>query len=126
MEWYSMLILVLVLVQAALIFYLWRKVDLIESERRVEAHWNENLQRQISALQQNLKDVALLAKDSSPVLRPTLPPVLPAVITGASPYSQAMEMFKLGISIGDVAERCGISRSEAELILSLYRNSPTS
>lgn len=126
MEWHSMLILVLVLVQAALIFWLWRKVDLIESERRVEAHWNENLQKQISVLQQNLKDVALRAQDSVPVahVKPSVAP--PLAMAGASPYSQAMEMFKLGISVGDVAERCGISRSEAELILSLYRNSPTS
>ena len=126
MEWHSVLILVLVLVQAALIFWLWRKVDLIESERRVEAHSNENLQRQISALQQNLKDVALLTQDAASAAhhKPFQAPA--AVMAGASPYSQAMEMFKLGISVGDVAERCGISRSEAELILSLYRNSPTS
>jgi transcriptional regulator with XRE-family HTH domain len=48
-----------------------------------------------------------------------------ASVEGASPYNQAIELFKRGFSAAEVAERCGISRSEAELILSLYRNSPT-
>jgi hypothetical protein len=78
----------------------------------------EQLQHQVS-LQQ--RDLLHLAKrfEQQPVPAPGEPPA-------ASPYNQAIELIRQGASAVDVAERCGISRSEAELILSLYRNNSTS
>ncbi|MGL6044824.1 MAG: DUF2802 domain-containing protein [Vogesella sp.] len=126
-DWLLFLIVVL---QSGIVFWLWRRIDMIESERRVEASTFDHLQRQISAMQRSLQE----ASQAKPVEAP-LAPVMPArtvlrqqplaTAEGASPYNQAIELFKRGFSTADVAERCGISRSEAELILSLYRNSPT-
>jgi hypothetical protein len=38
-----------------------------------------------------------------------------------SPYNLAIQMARQGASAGDVANGCGISRGEAELIVALYR-----
>lgn len=124
-DWLLFLIVVL---QSGIIFWLWRRIDMIESERRVEASTFDHLQRQISVLQRNLQDISL--QPASPPQsvappRPAVPQQPVATLEGASPYNQAIELFKRGFSTAEVAERCGISRSEAELILSLYRNSPT-
>lgn len=125
-DWLLFLIVVL---QSGIIFWLWRRIDMIESERRVEASTFDHLQRQITSLQRNLQDLA----QQPPAVPPpavAAPRAMPrqqplATSEGASPYNQAIELFKRGFSAAEVAERCGISRSEAELILSLYRNSPT-
>jgi len=124
-DWLLFLIVVL---QSGILFWLWRRIDMIESERRVEATTFDHLQRQISVLQRSLQDMAQQAPPSSPapvVARPQPRQQPLAATEGASPYNQAIELFKRGFSTAEVAERCGISRSEAELILSLYRNSPT-
>lgn len=124
-DWLLFLIVVL---QSGIIFWLWRRIDMIESERRVEASTFDHLQRQISVLQRSLQDIAQPPQLASPppsVMRPPPRQQPLAVSEGASPYNQAIELFKRGFSTAEVAERCGISRSEAELILSLYRNSPT-
>ncbi|MEC5208889.1 hypothetical protein QF022_003845 [Vogesella perlucida] len=123
-DWLLFLIVVL---QSGILFWLWRRIDMIESERRVEASTFDHLQKQISLLQRSLQDVAQQPASSSVAPAPRMPqrqqPM--ASVEGASPYNQAIELFKRGFSAAEVAERCGISRSEAELILSLYRNSPT-
>lgn len=41
-----------------------------------------------------------------------------------APHNQAIFLAKQGISTAELVERCGISQGEAELIISLYRNSP--
>ena len=38
-----------------------------------------------------------------------------------SPYNQAIQMARQGLSASEVSSRCGISRGEAELIVALYR-----
>jgi hypothetical protein len=38
-----------------------------------------------------------------------------------SPYNQAIQMARQGASAAEVANGCGISRGEAELIVALYR-----
>lgn len=38
----------------------------------------------------------------------------------ASPYNRAIQMAKQGRDIGSISERCGISRGEAELIVSMH------
>ena len=119
------LLVLIATLQAGALFWLWRRLDLLDAERRVEAAALDHLQKQLSHLQRNVQDVALLAQQPAPAAR-TTPSVPMHGRDGNSPYNQAIELFKRGFAAGDVAERCGISRSEAELILSLYRNSPTS
>lgn len=125
-DWLLFLIVVL---QSGIVFWLWRRIDMMESERRVEASTFDHLQRQISALQRTLQELPQPTRAQTEVpTTPVRPPARQqplATSEGASPYNQAIELFKRGFSTVDVAERCGISRSEAELILSLYRNSPT-
>ncbi|WP_174875686.1 DUF2802 domain-containing protein [Vogesella oryzae] len=109
-------------VVAYLLYRAYRRIAYLEfSQQHIE-----DLQRQISHLQRSLQDVALIAQQQlqTPRSQRSSQPV--ASSEGASPYNQAIELFKRGFSPADVAERCGISRSEAELILSLYRNSSTS
>ena len=38
----------------------------------------------------------------------------------SSPYNRAIQMAKQGRDIGSISERCGISRGEAELIVSMH------
>ena len=40
---------------------------------------------------------------------------------GGSPYNQAIELVRQGVLAAEVARRCGLTRAEAELIVSLYR-----
>lgn len=40
-----------------------------------------------------------------------------------SPYSHAIRLAKLGADSNSVADQCGISRGEADLIVALYRSS---
>jgi hypothetical protein len=42
-------------------------------------------------------------------------------LPASSPYNQAIQMARQGLSASDVASGCGISRGEAELIVALYR-----
>ncbi|MEQ6291602.1 DUF2802 domain-containing protein [Vogesella sp. GCM10023246] len=109
-------------VVAYLLYRAYRKIAYLEFSQQ---HMEE-LQRQISHLQRSLQDVALIAQQQLQTPRTQRSGQPLASSEGASPYNQAIELFKRGFSPADVAERCGISRSEAELILSLYRNSSTS
>ncbi|KZE32906.1 uncharacterized protein DUF2802 [Crenobacter luteus] len=91
--------------------------------RRIDSAHLDGLQQQIVALQ---KDLRYLAEQTSK--RPALPSarVLPAEVAASTPYAQAIELVRQGLAAAEVAERCGISRSEAELIISLYRNNSPS
>jgi hypothetical protein len=42
-------------------------------------------------------------------------------LPATSPYNQAIQMARQGLSASEVAGTCGISRGEAELIVTLYR-----
>jgi len=42
-------------------------------------------------------------------------------VSGSSPYPQAIQMAREGRDVGEVAETCGISRGEAELIVAVHR-----
>ena len=125
------LLFFIVVLQSVALFWLWRRLDMMASERRVEATTFDHMQRQISALQRNLQQLQQLQQTPPPAPVVAAPraasrPQQPQALTeGATPYNQAIELFKRGFNAADVAEHCGISRSEAELILSLYRNSPT-
>jgi hypothetical protein len=39
------------------------------------------------------------------------------------PYSQAAQLFKMGIECDEVARRCGLSRAEASLLEMMQKNS---
>jgi len=104
----------------ALGWYFNRRLHQLEHEGdRVTALYIEQLQHQISVQQRDLLHLAERI-EHLPVVSSSSDP------TGASPYNQAIELIRQGASAADVAQRCGISRSEAELILSLYRNNLTS
>ncbi len=100
------------------------------SLRALDEHRFDQMQAQISRLQKDLHAQAG-AQPSAPSQAPAparrrADAPAPAEPSGSgSPYNQAIELARHGLSAGEVAERCGISRSEAELIVSLYRNSPT-
>nr|WP_283773076.1 DUF2802 domain-containing protein [Craterilacuibacter sp. RT1T] len=88
------------------------------------------MQAQITRLQRDLHSLSTpqpIAESppqtTEPLRRRNDPPLSSEL---SSPYNQAIELARHGLSAGEVAERCGISRSEAELIVSLYRNSSTS
>lgn len=116
---------VVAIAQLLALVFLWRHVLRIDAERSVEAAQFDQLQQQLSAAQRNINDLGFLFqhKTAEPV---RVVEKSQDIAMATSPYSQAIELFKRGLSAHDVAERCGISRSEAELILSLYRNSPAS
>ncbi len=40
---------------------------------------------------------------------------------GLSPYQQALELVRQGVATPDIVRRCGISRSEIELLVVVYR-----
>ncbi|MCW3480604.1 DUF2802 domain-containing protein [Neisseriaceae bacterium JH1-16] len=89
----------------------------------------DSLQRQISHLQRDLHALseevqALSAKATQPVARTGKTVMSVPVSSSDSPYNHAIDLVRLGLSASEVASRCGISHSEAELIASLYRNSP--
>ncbi|SCK16352.1 DUF2802 domain-containing protein [Vogesella sp. LIG4] len=124
MEYIVWGLVILAGVAAYLLFRAYRRIAYLE----FSLHHLEELQRQVSHLQRGLQDVSMIAQQQLQTPR-TLrngQPVAAGGSDAASPYNQAIELFKRGFSPADVAERCGISRSEAELILSLYRNSSTS
>lgn len=95
-------------------FLYWRLSQLENRKDRLVSMYLDQQQQQISALQRDLARLASRVEQA------------PRVESGLSPYNQAIEMIKQGLSATEVAAQCGISRSEAELIVSLYRNSPTS
>lgn len=43
----------------------------------------------------------------------------------STPYRRAIELARSGVAAAEVAQACGISRSEAELIVALYRRTPS-
>lgn len=104
---------------AALAWHFHRRLRQLEREGdRVTAMYIEQLQHQISAQQRDLLHLAERVERQQVKGGPQT--------VGATPYNQAIELIRQGMGAADVAQRCGISRSEAELILSLYRNNSTS
>ncbi|AXE29223.1 hypothetical protein DK842_04410 [Chromobacterium phragmitis] len=110
---YLMVVLWLALAAAAV--YLFSRLQRLESKRdSVTSLYLDQLQQQISSLQRDVTRLQARLEHRS------------QGDSGLSPYNQAIEMIRQGLTASEVASRCGISRSEAELIVSLYRNSPTS
>lgn len=91
-----------------------RRLKKLERDKdRMTVLYIEQLQRQISAQQ---RDLYHLADKIEQHMKNKL-----GTAEEPSPYNQAIELIKEGVDAAEVATRCGISRSEAELIFSLYR-----
>jgi len=71
----------------------------------------------VSSLSQEVGDLRRQVAHLQAELEKLKSPTPPAV----SPYNQAIQMARQGLSASEVASGCGISRGEAELIVALYR-----
>lgn len=129
-SWLDLAMLLLawtVLVAGVFFWWLWRH----RSTHALDENRFDQMQAQIIRLQKDLHSLSARAPQvlveppriAEPLKRRS---DLPPSSELSSPYNQAIELARHGLSAGEVAERCGISRSEAELIVSLYRNSSTS
>lgn len=101
--------------------FLWRE----RTATRITAAHLDELQRQLARVQRDLHEMAgqvhelagRFDRNSQRLSKDT---------EQATPYQQAIELVRQGLAASEVAVRCGISRSEAELIVSLYRNNSPS
>lgn len=110
------IVVVLLLGLCTVCGYLYWRLQLLENRRdSLTAMYLDQQQQQISTLQHDLSRLMARLEQQSRSEPASL-----------SPYNQAIEMIKQGIPASEVASQCGISRSEAELIISLYRNNSTS
>lgn len=118
------LMLVMVVALAALTglgVYLWRE----RTATRITAAHLDELQRQLTRVQRDVHELAGQVHElSGKFERNTLR--LTKDNEQSTPYQQAIELVRQGLAASEVAARCGISRSEAELIVSLYRNNSPS
>jgi hypothetical protein len=71
----------------------------------------------VTSLSQELGELRRQVAQLQAELEKLKSPAPPAV----SPYNQAIQMARQGLSASEVASGCGISRGEAELIVALYR-----
>ena len=111
------IVVVLLLGLCAVSCYLYWRLQSLENRRdSLTAMYLDQQQQQISTLQRDLSRLMARLEQQSRSGEPA----------SLSPYNQAIEMIKQGIPASEVASQCGISRSEAELIISLYRNNSTS
>lgn len=65
-------------------------------------------------------EVAQLRAQLDALTSPSVPPA------ALSPYAQAIHLARDGRAAAELAETCGISRSEAELIVALHQRGPGS
>lgn len=101
--------------------FLWRE----RTATRITAAHLDELQRQLTRVQRDVHELAGQVHDLSGKFdRNTLR--LAKDTEQSTPYQQAIELVRQGLAASEVAVRCGISRSEAELIVSLYRNNSPS
>jgi len=81
------------------------------------------LQPRFEALEseiEELREQLLSFKGQLDQLKAAHPPQ--ANMSPSSPYSQAIQLAKQGADVSEVAENCGISRGEAELIVAMHRS----
>ena len=84
----------------------------------------DGMSRELKELRQEvaiLRDSFALLRDEMEMLRNSLQNT--QVAQNASPlYKEAMQMAILGHDALTISERCGISRAEADLVVSLIKN----
>lgn len=122
--WLSLGLAVAALAGMGAMFWYMRRQQASQA-REIEQTYFDLQQSQLSALQRDAK--ALLARleklEQAAVEGGSSLATSPAgaAVAGATPYNQAIELARQGMPAAEVATRCGISRSEAELIVALYR-----
>ena len=86
------------------------------------------LQQYKLALARSLDPVATVVPAEKVIFADIFPERVPELVEvesrttkGLSPYQQALELVRQGLPIPDIARRCGISRSEIELLVVVYR-----
>ena len=110
-----------------LAWYLWRSHQR-DHHVAIEQTYLDLQQRQLTALHRDVKHLSLrLEQYEAQAMQGEVSTAAPdSKIPQATPYNQAIEFAKQGVLAGEIAQQCGISRSEAELIVSLYRRPRTS
>jgi len=81
------------------------------------------LQPRFEALEneiEELREQLLSFKEQLDQLKATPPPQ--ANMSPSSPYSQAIQLAQQGADVSEIAENCGISRGEAELIVAMHQS----
>lgn len=109
-------LLVVIMLQGIYLYWRIRRCERVKD--RVMMLYIDQLQSQISTQQRNILQLAQRLDEAIASFRQTDKRTV-------SPYNQAIELIRQGANAVEVAQRCAISRSEAELIYSLYRNNPT-
>ncbi len=125
-SWLSLILAVAALAGVGGLFWYTRRQH-ASYTRSVEQTYFDLQQTQLSALQRDVKallarlerlehsDVQAAANSAGQTSGGS------AATPSATPYNQAIELARQGMPAAEVATRCGISRSEAELIVALYR-----
>lgn len=71
---------------------------------------------------EQIREQLLNFKDQLDRIKTAPPPPPQVSMQPPSPYSQAILLAKQGAEVDEVAENCGISRGEAELIVAMHRS----
>ena len=112
LTWYQVLVIAL----AALGLYAIELVSFLRAARR-QSQQEQRMQERLDGLTAELgalrEQVNALATDLNAVRR--APP-------SSGQYREAVEMAEQGLDAAAVADNCGISRAEADLIVALYRS----
>lgn len=88
------------------------RISKLENELSAMLDGNLGMGNQLSELQRDLKD----AKEKLQQLEQR--------DLGAMPYNQAVRLVSNGATVDQLINQCGLSRSEADLIMLLHKNSP--
>jgi hypothetical protein len=94
-------------------------VEVLVFSRRRKSGQPPELRERISALEAEL--AAVKARLESVEARP---PTESALDTQSTTHAEAVRMAREGVPVQEMADRLGISRSEAELITALHRAEP--
>ncbi len=108
-------------------WWLLRRTTRLHQRSEIDTAHLELLQSQISALQRDVQRLAEQLLAAGRALSAATEIIKHKAMTAGgeeaeiTPYNRAIELARQGVPVGEVANQCGISRSEAELIVALYR-----
>jgi len=88
------------------------RIDKLENELSALLDGNFGMGRQLHELQRDLKDTREKQQQ------------LEQRDLGALPYNQAVRLVATGATVDQLVDQCGLSRSEADLIMLLHKSSP--
>ena len=117
--------LVLILFYVAELLLFLRRANAPRASSREQTQQLETAQADIHALRQELEliKVRLAAAQAQQNYLLPQPEKVPsgADVSAETPYAHAIRMARGGADAAAVAQECGISRGEADLIVALYR-----